>query len=103
MPGHDIKVWPVRPKKGQGHGLRAHKYPAAQLFPTGRQKESSEAYSFKGERGESEKRKKRREGKRREGGGREDFLGPTQDIHHQVGGKARQSELLPAKGFAQSK
>lgn len=103
MPGHDIKIWAVRPKRGQGHGLRAHKHPAAQLFPSGTQKETSEAYSFKGERGESEKRKKKREGKWREGEGRESFLGPIQDIHHQVRGKTWQSELLPAKDFTQSK
>lgn len=67
MPGHDIKVWPVRPKRGQGHGLRAHKYPAAQLFPSaGRKKPQKLIILKEKEENQRKGRKEGRESRRRE-------------------------------------
>ena len=67
MPGHNIKVWPVRPKRGQGHGLRAHKYPAAQLFPSaGRKKPQKLIILKEKEENQRKGRKEGRESRRRE-------------------------------------
>ena len=56
MPGQDIRVWSVRPKRSEGHGQRSHKHHAAQLYPRGKK----EVNQRKGKKGGG-----------REGGGRE--------------------------------